>query len=121
VKTFDIRAGERRRIVHMVSDSIPQQVRFRAEPLGGGSVAGTVEVQGSRWLFRKPPETTALQPQNVVAKGFWDTLFSVSVIPERDVRITMESRHFGSRLLLIVLAAVVVLGVAGVIVSRSMG
>lgn len=112
MKQFDIRAGERQRIVHMISDSIPQQVRFTAASADGGAISGRVEVQGSRWLFRKPVATYPLQAHNVVAKGMFDTLFSVAVVPDADVRVTLESRHFSARALVFVLVGVVVIAAA---------
>jgi hypothetical protein len=112
-----IRAGERRRIVHLVSDSIPQQVRFEASAVAGGrdggEVSGQVEVAGSRWLFRKPPQRLPLRRENLVRKGMWDTLFSIYVTPDQDTRIVLRSRLFTAGMLLWVLVVVLVLGIAG--------
>jgi hypothetical protein len=116
-----IRAKERRRILHLVSDSIPQQVRFEAAAVEPGPVGGEVEVAGSRWLFRKPPVRQPLLRENLVRKGFLDTFFSVYVIPERDTRITLRSRHLTARMLAWVLAAVLALGIAGAVLSRMLG
>lgn len=108
-----IAAGERRRILHLVSDSIPQTVRFSARPVAGsGSATGRVEVAGSRWLWRKPPVELPLADENAIAKGWLDTLFSIYVTPDQDVQVTMRSRHFTARLLLIVLVAVILLAAA---------
>jgi hypothetical protein len=107
-----IRAKQRQRILHMVSDSIPQQVRFAATAVAGGAVSGVVEVRGSRWLFRKPPVHQALLPENLVHKGFLDTLFSIHVTPDQDIRVTLRSRHVTARMLAWVLAGVVILGAA---------
>lgn len=116
-----IRAKERQRILHLVSDSIPQRVRFEATALGAGHVSGRVEVVGSRWLFPKPPALHPLQPENVIHKGFFDTLFSVYVTPDQDTRITMRSQHFTSRMLFWVLLAVLMAGIAGVLVFLAQG
>ncbi len=44
MKQIVARAGERTKILHIFSDSIPQQVRFAASPLlSGEPVGGTVE------------------------------------------------------------------------------
>ena len=117
-----IKAKERRRILRLVSDSIPQQVRFEASgvgdgPAAAGPVAGMVEVAGSRWLFPKPATTQPLQRENVVSKGLFDTLFSIYVTPDQDTRIVMRSRHFTSRMLTWALLAVLALGVAGALVA----
>jgi hypothetical protein len=110
-----VRAKERRRILHMVSDSIPQQVRFEATALGAGPVGGVVEVCGSRWLFRKAPARQPLQSDNLVRKGAFDTLFSVYVTPDQDTRIALRSRHFTARMLALALLAVAAAGAAGVL------
>jgi hypothetical protein len=75
----------------------------------------------ARWLFPKPPTRQPLQPQNVVHKGFWDTLFSIYVTPEHDTRVALRSRHFTARTLAWVLAAVVVIGIAAGLASRLLG
>lgn len=111
-----IRAKERRRILHLVSDSIPQQVRFEATAVAAGPVSGEVEVAGSRWLFRKAPVRQPLQRDNRVHKGAFDALFSIYVTPDQDTRITLRSRHFTARMLAWVLLAVGAVGVAGALV-----
>jgi hypothetical protein len=116
-----IRANERQRILHLVSDSIPQQVRFEATAVAGGPVSGTVEVAGSRWLFSKLPTRQPLQADNRVRKGAFDSLFSIYVTPDQDTRIAMRSRHFTARMLVWVLLAVAALGIAGALLSRLLG
>lgn len=84
-------AGERRRVLRRVSSSIPQTISFDFEPVTGfGQVSGALEVRGSRWLFPKPPLLLDLEPTMTVRKGFWDTLFSVYVTPDQDVRVTVH-------------------------------
>jgi hypothetical protein len=93
MKEIVVRAGERTRVLHRFSSSIPQTFHFDTEPITPGAVvSGTVEVHGSRWLFRKDPEIRPLLPSMSVSKGFWDTLFSVYVVPDQDVRITFRRR-----------------------------
>jgi len=83
-----VRRGERLRVLRRFSNSIPRTFTFDVEPVGGpGEVSGTVEVVGSRWLFPKPPLVLELRPTMNVQKGFWDTLFSIFVIPDQDVRV----------------------------------
>ena len=62
------------------------------EPIGGpGDVSGTLEVQGSRWLFRKDPVVMDLQPSMTVNKTYWDTLFSVYVTADQDIKVSIRS------------------------------
>lgn len=116
-----IRAKQRQRILHMVSDSIPQTVQFAASSVAGGEVSGVVEIQGSLWLFRKPPSHRPLLPENLVRKGFWDAIFSIHVTPDQDIRVTLRSRHFTARMLAWVLLGVVVVAAAasGLMLFRS--
>jgi len=101
----------------MLFDSIPQKVRFTAEPVAeGGSVSGTVEVAGSRWLFRKAPAPHALAAENVFDKGMWDSRYAIYVTPDEDVRIRFETRHVRAKLLFLALGGVVVAAVAAVAV-----
>lgn len=89
-KRFEVPAGERTRVVHRRSGSIPREYVIVTEQAGGGVPTGSVEVRGSRWLFRRPPTVVPLQPEVRVVKGFWDTLFSVHVVPDQDVTVTVH-------------------------------
>ena len=91
MKEIVVRAGERQRVIHRFSSSLSQTFSFDTEPLAGpGSVSGTVEVKGSRWLFGKEPAVLELQPTMTVQKGFWDTLYSVFITPDQDVKVTLH-------------------------------
>ena len=90
MKTIDLRAGERVRVLHRFSSSIPQTFTFGVEPLEGTMVSGTVEVCGSRWLRRTDPVVLPLAATVVVNKGFWDTIWEVFVTPDQDVQVTVH-------------------------------
>lgn len=91
MKEVVVRRGERCRVIHRFSSSLSQTFSFEVEPVAGpGPVSGTVEVKGSRWLFRKDPVVLELQPTMTVRKGFWDTLYSVFVTPDQDVKVTLH-------------------------------
>ena len=77
-------------MIHRRSGSIPREYVIVTERVGGGPPSGTVEVRGSRWLFRRPPVVVPLQSEVRVVKGFWDTLFSVHVVPDDDVTVTVR-------------------------------
>jgi hypothetical protein len=88
MKEVEVRRGDRCRIIHRFSSSLSQTFSFEVEPLvGSGPVSGTVEVRGSRWLFRKDPLLLELTSPMTVQKGFWDTLFSVFITPDQDVKV----------------------------------
>ena len=98
--------GPRTRILHILSDSIPQSVRFTAEPVEAGqSIDGVVEVE------RGGAESASLEPRNAFRKGFLDSRYAVFVTPDQDTRIVFQSRHFTSKLLFVALGIVLLLGV----------
>jgi len=91
LKEVVVRGGERSRVLRRFSSSIPRTFSFDVEPLSGpGHVSGTVEVAGSRWLFSKPTVVLELRRTMTVEKGFWDTLFSIYVEPDQDVRVVFH-------------------------------
>lgn len=109
-KEFLVKAGETRRILWLLSSSIPGQVRFRAEAVDGEPPAGTVELARRRW-FDWHRETFPLRPQNVFDKGVSDSDYRVTVKPDRDTRIVFETRHFRAEYLFKILVALIVLAV----------
>lgn len=84
------RAGERTRVVDRRSGSVPRRYVITVEAEDGAPVGGTIVVQGSRWLFRSDPEEIPIAPEVVVVKGFWDTLFRVDVVPDRDAVVVVR-------------------------------
>jgi hypothetical protein len=116
MKPITVKKGERRRVLHLVFDHIPQLVRFSAEPTGGdGGVSGTVEVAGSKWIFRKSPVSHDLGASNVLEKGWMETFYSIYVTPDQDTRLTFDSRHLRIKHLIYALIAVVILAAVAVV------
>lgn len=87
---FEIGAGERQVVIDRRSGSIPRRYVIEARSADGRPVGGTIEVQGSRWLFRSEPVVVPLEAATVVVKGFWDTLFRVAVTPDRHVTVSVR-------------------------------
>ena len=95
MKTIEVKAGMRQRIIYRFSNSLKTTYHFTANPLSPEqNLSGTIEVSGSRWIFPKQPLTQNLQPQNTVNKGMWDTFYSVYVMPDCDVNITLTGSNF---------------------------
>jgi hypothetical protein len=84
-RRFEVAAGERAVVIDRRSGSVPREYVLEIVGADGGPVGGTVEVQGSRWLSRKDPEVRPIAPEVRAYKGFWDTLFRVTVVADRDV------------------------------------
>jgi len=115
---------ERTRILHILSDSVPQTVRFEAEAVrGGGNPSGVVEVERSVFFFTHRKEEHPLQAENNLKKGMFDTSYAVFVTPDQDTKINFKTRHVTSRKLFwvlgIVLAAGLIAGLLPVILKGS--
>ncbi len=117
--------GARTRVLHIVSDSIPQSVRFTAEPVEADrTLEGTVDVERGGSVFGRKSERASLAARNEFRKGFFDSRYAVFITPAQDTRVVFQSRHVTSRMLFVALAVVVVLGaVAGLggFIVRSLG
>ena len=119
MKRLIARSGERTKILHIVSDSLPQTARFTARCLAGdGPPRGVVEVVRRRWFARKPPEIHALAARQSFPKGFADVDYAIYVTPEGDTEIVFESRHFERHVLYRLLAGLVVLAILSAVLVR---
>ena len=111
-----IPGGHRRIILKRRFSSVPLDYHFSIKPAHPGeSVSGVVEVKGSRWFFPKTVKIIPLREDLMVSAGYWDTFFTVAVIPDHDVVVTQE-RQGGSRFLRVVAIAVIVALLATLIV-----
>jgi len=115
-RVLDLKAGERKRVLWIMSSSIPGTVRFRAETDDGSPPGGTVELARRRWFswYRSEHDLAA---RNVFEKGFSDADYRVYVTPVQDCRIVFETRHFQARHLVLAFAVVAMLGIAAAIGS----
>jgi hypothetical protein len=117
---IEIKAGERRRIIRRFSSSVVATYQFSAEPLDSNDkISGRVEVRGSRWLFSKPVETQALQQQNSVKKGMWDTFYSVYVAPDVDVKIKLQKSGIGTLWIYITIAIMILIFAVGLLIVTT--
>ncbi|MEM7770496.1 MAG: hypothetical protein AAF327_08300 [Cyanobacteria bacterium P01_A01_bin.37] len=93
MKEIQIAAGCKTRIIQRQFSSLAMTYTFDAVPMSQDNyLAGTVEIKGSTWIFPKPIQRVPLKPSNTVTAGFWDTFFSVDVIPEVNVVISLPSK-----------------------------
>lgn len=121
MRTVKVGKGERTRVLHLFSDSMPQTVRFTAEPVSGdGPVSGQVEVAGSHWLFPKPVVTHDLAAENALPKGMWDTRYSIYVTPDQDTKVTFQTRHFTAGLLAVVVGVAIAAAVGSVLMMTAL-
>lgn len=112
MKDLVVGAGERTRILHIVSDSIPQDVTFTVSLVGkNGPPSGTVEIVRSPWFLKKRSERHPMQARQTFRKGFADVDYAVYLTPAQDIRVTFQSRHLERRMLFWILGAVAALAV----------
>lgn len=110
MKTIEIKAGERTRIIHKFSNSLPANYTFDVAPkVIGGSVSGIIEISGSNWIFPKEATRQDLGETNIVDKSVMDTFYGVYVTPDVDVKITLAKSYSSKIWTYIVIAIVVVL------------
>lgn len=108
----------RKRIISRFSSSIQATYRFSVEPsVPGADVSGIVEVKGSNWIFPKPAVQQALARDNSVDKGMWDTFYSVTVIPDCDIRINLEGSS-SSKIWLYIAIALLIIATASSLLFR---
>lgn len=93
---FEVRAGERTKVFSRFSSSLVQTITIDVESADGRPVSGTLEVQGSRWLFSKPSEERPLRETQQVKKGYWDTRYAIHVTTDRDATVTVHRPRLGA-------------------------
>ena len=109
-KVFEIKAGQTKQVLWLLSSSIPGQIRFSAETSDGSEPSGTVELARRRW-FDWQTETHPLHARNVFDKAMSDADYRLTVTPDNDARIVFETRHFRAEYIWKILVAVLALGV----------
>ena len=89
-KTMRVRAGEPTRIIDRRGGSVPRRYEITVATPDGRPPSGSIEIQGSFWLSRKEPVMLPLENEMRVVKGFWDTLFRVTLTSDVDIDVTVR-------------------------------
>lgn len=109
MRSVAIKAGERKRILRKLQGSMGGIYAFTAIPsVAGETPSGLVEVKGSNWIFPKPVMSQALEVENRVTRGTWDTFYSVYVTPDQDLTVQLENPAISKLTTYLVLSAVIV-------------
>ncbi len=109
MKSIQIKAAEKKRIIFQFSNSLLQTYNFTARALDENEEpSGIIEVKGSNWLLPKPAVNFDLRPQNSVEKGVWDTFYSVYVTPKTDIEIELTSSPVKNLWLYLIIIMVIV-------------
>ncbi len=109
-----VNAGERKRVLWLLSSSMPGPVRFDALAEDGQQVSGKIEIGGG--FSGRVRETHALAPENEFRKGFGDANYSIWVTPDQDVRIRFRTAHFRAGKLVLVMGLVLLAALASSLV-----
>lgn len=118
MKQIIAKAGERTKILHIVSDSIPQPVRFTAQRLETFEPPeGTVEIARRHWFARQAPERHPLRAEQTFRKGFADVDYAIYVTPVDDVAIDIQTRHLERKALFWILGGVIVVGILSAVLA----
>ena len=116
---IEIKAGERKRVLRKFSNSMAMTYNFSAEPINPDQeVSGTVEINGSNWIFPGKPVHQKLVAENAAVKGMWNSFYSVFVTPDVDVRVTFARSSLKAPLILALLVSVVIIAAVSVILMR---
>lgn len=59
-----------------------------------------------------------MQRSNNVEKGMWDSLFRVYVIPDQDIRVTLEGSHWPKLWVCLALAALIIAAAAALMIRN---
>ncbi|MEO1208533.1 MAG: hypothetical protein AAFX78_03240 [Cyanobacteria bacterium J06638_20] len=119
-RSITLRQGETAQIYQRRFSSLVTDIRFQAIARNSEPPAGEVTIQGSTWIFPKPPVTQPLQEHNVFRAGYWDTFFSISVTAHTDLEITAPgkmvdlTRWIVWAIVFVVIVALVILWLASV-------
>jgi hypothetical protein len=100
------RAGERTLLYRIRQGSIPIDFDFTVTPVHPHqALGGALEVSASAWIFTSTPQRFPLQARHQLRRGFWNTFFSIEIIPAVDVHVTpvpVKRTAFGSAFFLAV-------------------
>ncbi len=111
-------AGQRTVLYQIRQGSIPVDLDFTVQPAHAGQeLKGILEITASSWIIPGTPRRIPLQARHQVTRGFFNTFFTLAIIPEVDVRVTPAPRAStrsspAFRVTIILLIAFVIIGAA---------
>ena len=92
-KVIVIAAGERKRIIHRVSNSIPASFHLNLEAANEDeTLQGILEIETSAVLLDKKVKQIALEPEMTLHAGFWDAFYTVHLVAEQDVKLSYSAK-----------------------------
>lgn len=123
--TITLQPGKRTRLLHLVSDSVPQTIRFAAQRTDAAAQADAAPsgevIVTRRSFFGKHEHRQPLSSENTFRKGMFDVIYSIHAMADQPTTIAFKTRHFRSKWLLVVLLLVLLLGVAAALPAMLAG
>lgn len=117
-------AGQRTILYRIRQGSIPMEFDFTVAPLREGEeLRGELEVTASSWIVPGEPRRMPLQSRHQVKRGFFNTFFTLAIIPEVDVMVTPVNKGFGgnSAFLIVISVLVAIVIIAAVLMMFRPG
>ncbi len=88
-KSIRVSAGERAVVQRRRFSSMPTDYEITVEPaVPGETLAGTLEVSASAWIFPEPVKIVPLQGRHRLSAGMFNTFYSIAVHPGVEVIVT---------------------------------
>lgn len=97
MKILNAPAGERTLLYQIRQGSLPLSFDFSVAPVNAEeSLSGVLEVTASSWIVPQAPQRLPLQARHQVERGMFNTFFTLAIIPDVTVEVTMHHGHFSA-------------------------
>lgn len=117
MKELDLSAGERTEVLAISSDSIAQKIEFEVVANNGNAPNGIVEVETSMLPLMKMNKVThGLKTVNRFQKSWLQCNLKIFVTSDSDGKLQFKTRHFTSKVLWVILAAIMALGIVSALI-----
>ncbi len=103
-----INAGEKVEIFTRGFSSVPMTYEFTASGLNESKLQGRIEVLTRSCMGRKKLRTIKLQANNAIKASIWDTFFTLFVVADEDIQVSLPIRKPGTLRMMAVLVVLVV-------------
>jgi hypothetical protein len=84
------RAGVWTTIISSAFMGLPAGFRVRVRTAGGEPIEGTYQEKKSTWIFPGTPVQGALRPSMDFERGYWNTFYSVMILPTTDCSVEID-------------------------------
>ena len=118
-KHFNLKAGERTRVIQRFSNSIPATFLLRAKTLDESqTLSGLIEIETSALLFDKKTSQLTLKAEQSLNKGYWDSFYSVFITPDYDIELSLSGAPLRAIHPLFIITLIIVIIALGLFLIR---